>query len=153
MTSYRHVALLVPDLQEAEQFYSELFDMEVLFREGPLEPGGALAETWATLPRDATWDDAEAAGLTIGMVALQRGDVILPLFAAEPSGVQMYAIGLVMAAEEIAAVRARLPEDTLVETESDGWLAFLDRFGVRWQLSATRPFASAGQVSDTWLEL
>ncbi len=148
---YRHVALLVPELRAAEEFYVDLFGMAVLFREGPLEPGGPSAEVWGTLPDDRSWDDAEAAGLAIGLVALQRDDVILPLFAAEPTGVQAYAIGLVMDAAEIEAIRSRLPDDVTVETEGVGWLAFVDRFGVRWQLSDTAPFRSAGEREGRWL--
>lgn len=153
MTRYRHVALLVSDLRGAEEYYVALFGMEVLFREGPLEPGGPAAEVWGSLPPGANWDEAEAAGLEIGMVALQRDDFILPLFAADPSGAQTYAIGLIMEQDEIEAVRARLPEDALVETASEGWLAFVDRFGVRWQLSDTQPFRSAGDRDGIWLNV
>jgi hypothetical protein len=141
------------DLRAAEEHYVALFDMEVLFREGPLEPGGPNAELWGTLPPGCTWDDAEAAAVEIGMVALQRGDLILPLFAMAPSGLQTYAIGLVMEDDEIEAIRARLPDDAYVESEQDGWLAFVDRFGVRWQLSNRQPFRSAGERADLWLDV
>lgn len=153
MTRYRHVALLVSDLRRAEDYYVALFGMDVLFREGPVEPGGPAAELWGSLPPGTGWDEVEAAGLDIGMVALQRDDFILPLFSSEPTGAQTYAIGLVMERDEIEAVRARLPEDALVETESEGWLAFLDRFGVRWQLSDTQPFRSAGERDGIWLNV
>lgn len=148
MTSYRHVALLVGDLRPAEEYYADLFDMELVVREGPLEDG-----RWASLPDDAEWDDAKAAGLELGMVGLQRDEFILALFAVEPSGVQTYAIGLVMGEDEIEQVGRRLPEDASIEARSDEHLAFVDRYGVRWQLSTTRRFVGAGEREGLWLEI
>ena len=79
---FRHIALLAgDDLRGAEEYYRRLFDFEVVLREGPLEPGGPDAELWGQLPPDRTWDDAEKAGVEIGMVALERDEVILALFA------------------------------------------------------------------------
>jgi catechol 2,3-dioxygenase-like lactoylglutathione lyase family enzyme len=153
MTRYRHVALLVPNLREAEEWYATLFGMDVLFREGSLDPGDPHSDEWGTLPSGFTWDDAAAADVTIGMVALQRGDFVLPLFVAAPTGTQMYAIGLVMDRSEIDQVRGRLPEDALVESESEGWLAFVDRFGFRWQLTDSGGFRSAGETGGTWLDV
>jgi catechol 2,3-dioxygenase-like lactoylglutathione lyase family enzyme len=150
---YRHVALFVgDDLRGAEAYYARLFDMEVVLREGLLGPPGPDGEAWGQLPHDRTWDDAERAGVEIDMVALQRGDVILPLFAAEPSGERFYAIGLLMDADAVAAVGDRLDDETL-EDHRDGWLAFVDRYGVRWQLSATFPFVGAGDGAGIWLEV
>lgn len=148
VTSYRHVALLVGDLRLAEEYYADLFDMEIVVREGPLVDG-----RWASLPEDAGWDQAEAAGVALGMVGLQRDEVILALFAIEPSGVQTYAIGMVMDESEIEQVRRRLPEDASIEARSDTYLAFVDRFGVRWQLSTTRQFVGAGEREGLWLEI
>jgi hypothetical protein len=153
MTSYRHVALLVPDLRSAEEHYLALFEMEVLFREAPLEAGGPETERWGSLRPDVSWDDAESAGVEIGMVALQNDLFILPLFSAPPTGVQTYAIGLVMTRDEIEAVRNRLPDDATVESQADGWLAFVDRFGVRWQLSDSRPFRGAGERNGIWVDV
>lgn len=153
MTRYRHVALLVPDLRAAEEYYVDVFGMEVLFREGPLERGGLSAESWGTLPPDHGWDEAGSAGVEIGMVVLQRDDFILPLFASQPAGVQTYAIGLIMQRDEIEAVRTRLPGDASIETHSRGWLAFVDRFGVRWQLSDTAAFRSSGETRGVWRDV
>lgn len=148
MTSYRHVALLIGDLRSAEEYYEGLFDMDVVVREGKLEDG-----RWASLPENAGWDEAVAAGVELGMVGLQRDQFTLALFAVEPSGVQAYAIGLLMAEDEIGQVCSRLPEDTAIEASSDGYLAFVDRFGVRWQLGTTRRFVGAGVREGLWLEI
>jgi hypothetical protein len=151
---YRHIALLVgEDLRGAEEYYSHLFDMEVVLREGPLEPGGPDADAWGQLPEGKSWDDAVAAGVEIGFVALQRGDVILPLFAAEPTGERFYAIGFVTEPEEIAAVEDRLGNDEVVEGTGDGWLAFVDRYGTRWQLSEGFEFRGAGEIRGDWLDV
>ena len=148
VTSYSHVALLAGDLRPAEEHYAGLFDMEVVVREGPLKDG-----RWASLPDDAGWEEAEAAGVELGMVGLQRDEFILALFAAEPSGMQTYAIGLVMDKDEIEKVCRRLQGDTIVESSSIGYLAFIDRYGVRWQLSTTRWFVGAGEREGLWLEI
>ncbi len=155
MTSmrFRHIALFVgPRLRQAERYYADLFDMRVSIREAPVGGDGAEATDWAQLPPDQGWDDAEAAGAEIGMVVLERDDVILALFAAQADGRQFYAIGLVMEPDEIIDVRRRL-EDETVESSGEGWLAFVDRFGVRWQLSDTAPFLGAGMTSGRWLEI
>jgi catechol 2,3-dioxygenase-like lactoylglutathione lyase family enzyme len=145
---YRHVALLIgDDLRAAERYYARLFDLDVVLREGPLEPG---ASAWAQLPVDKTWDDAEAAGIEIGMVALARDDIIIALFASESTGEQLYAVGLLMTPAEIEEVATRL-DDEVVEDHGEGSLAFIDRMGVRWQVSARGPFRGAGEIHGRWL--
>lgn len=148
MTSYRHVALLVGDLRAAEDHYAELFDMELLFREGPLPDG-----RWASLSPHAGWDDVETAGVEIAMVALRRDEFVLALFAAEPSGLQTYALGLVMDQDEIEQVSRRLQGEAVVEARSEQALSFVDRFAVRWQLATTRAFTGAGEREGLWLEV
>jgi len=148
---YRHVALYAgSDLRAAEEYYARLFDLQVAVREAPVSPDGRDAAVWAQLPRDKDWDHAEAAGVAIGMVALEGGDVTLALFAGEPTGERFYALGLVMTAEEIESVAERLGEET-IEDHREGWLAFVDRYGVRWQLSTSGPFRGSGDSQGRWL--
>lgn len=52
-----HVAVRVNNLREAERFYSRLFGLAVAFWEAETSDG------WRTLPEDASWDDAQAAGI------------------------------------------------------------------------------------------
>ncbi len=47
------------------------------------------------------------------MVALRRDQFVLALFAAEPSGRQTYALGLVMDENEIEQVSRRLRADAV----------------------------------------
>lgn len=150
---FRHVALFVGgDLRRAESYYSRLFDMAVAVREGPLSGADPAGDDWGQLPTDRSWEDADAAGVDIGMVALQREDVVLALFAAEPTGAQCYAIGLVLEPDGIEEIADRLTEEA-VESREEGWLAFVDRYGMRWQLSATAPFLGSGVARGRWLDV
>ncbi len=150
---FRHVALMISDLRAAEDYYRAIFGMNVLFREAAMEPGGPHAEAWATLPPGSGWEEAEAAGISIGMVALQCDDVVLALLAAESTGEQIYTIGFTMNNEEMEGLRSRLPVETVIESEAEGWLAFVDRFGMRWQISTSAGFSSTGESRGRWLDL
>jgi hypothetical protein len=77
---------------------------------------------------------------------------VLALFADEPSGAQVYAIGLLMTGEQKAEVLDRLDGATPV-VDADGSATFVDPFGIRWQLSSERRFLGAGTLSDSWLEV
>ena len=95
-TSISHIALFVLNLQEAESFYQNIFDMELVGRE--VEKEGGL---WYTLPFDKGWEDAKAAGINLGMVALRKGEFVLALFKGlNPPG-QVFAIGLSATTEDI----------------------------------------------------
>ncbi|MGD9091830.1 MAG: hypothetical protein PVF74_03205 [Anaerolineales bacterium] len=59
MKSYlRHIALVVPNLREAEVYYQSLFQMELIGREAELDDN-----QWYTLPVGKSWEVAEAAGI------------------------------------------------------------------------------------------
>jgi catechol 2,3-dioxygenase-like lactoylglutathione lyase family enzyme len=149
MISVGHLALYVPNLRQAESFYQKLFNMELLMREAPLEDG-----PWYTLPFDKGWDDAEAAGIKIKMVALKREDFVLPLFEGRPVPREtVLEIGVVMPVEEIAATRDRWPESVaLVEHPLD--TMFRDPFGYTWHLwPEGEVFQSNGESRGRWLEV
>ena len=76
--SLRHIALVVPDLKAAEANYQPLFEMQLIGREAQLGDG-----LWYTLPFDKNWEDAEAAGIESGMLALRSGAFVLALFQGE----------------------------------------------------------------------
>ena len=147
--SLRHIALLVPDLRAAEEYYQAVFDMEVVGREALLEDG-----LWYTLPFDKGWDDAEAAAIDLGMLALRKGDFVLALLRGDVVFGQMYAVGLAMPAEEIAKVRVRLPYDTEVMEEGPTYLTFPDPYQIIWQISVPGDqFRTAGDFAGRWLRL
>lgn len=150
MTSIRHIALFVPELREAEAFYKTVFGLKILMREAQLDDS-----KWYTLPPDKGWDDAEAAGIDLVMVALKRDAFILALFQGKPHPeVTIMEIGISMAAEEIAAILDRLPEaGELVESQSDD-LMFIDPYGYRWHLWPVGvAFQSNGEGDGRWLEV
>ena len=77
-SSMRHIALVVPDLREAEAYYQSLFGMELIGREAELEDG-----LGHTLPFDKGWDDARGVGIELGMLALRKGELVLALFSGD----------------------------------------------------------------------
>jgi catechol 2,3-dioxygenase-like lactoylglutathione lyase family enzyme len=148
MSSLKHIALFVPNLRAAEQYYQTVFDMKLIGREALLKDG-----FWYTLPFDKGWDDAEAAGIGLGMLALQKDKFVLALFKAEFPHGQVYAIGLTMPAEEIARIRVRLQEDVEIGTDEPESLEFRDPYQIIWQISVTDEFSTAGVFANRWLQL
>jgi catechol 2,3-dioxygenase-like lactoylglutathione lyase family enzyme len=148
-TSIRHLALFVPDLQEAEGYYQSIFEMELVGREAMQNDG-----LWYSLPFDKGWVDAKAAGIELGMCGLRKGSFVLALFRGQPGGGQIYVIGLEMPAEQIARVRERLPQDTFILDAGPGSLSFLDPYQITWQISQPgREFRTAGDYAGRWLEI
>ena len=150
MTTFvRHIALVVPDLRAAESFYQSVFGMDLIGREAELADG-----QWYTLPFDKGWDDAQAAGIELGMLALRKDGLVLALFRGDASPGQVPFIGLTMPAAEIAGVRARLPSDAQILGSARGWLEFRDPYGIMWQVSAPGgEFETTGTWSGRWLVL
>jgi catechol 2,3-dioxygenase-like lactoylglutathione lyase family enzyme len=150
LSSYlRHIAMVVPDLREAEEYYRTLFGMELIGREAELEDG-----QWYTLPRNKDWDDAESAGIEIGMLALRTGDIVLAFFPGPESPGQVYAIGLAMDRQQVAGVRNRLPAEAEVLMDHPEQFNFRDRYGISWQLVPPgQEFLMNGDASGRWLQL
>lgn len=147
--SLRFIALVVSDLQAAEQFYKGVFEMEIIGREAMLDDG-----LWYTLPLDKGWKDAETADIELGMLALRKGNFVLVLFKGEAVEKQVYAVGLAMPAEEIVRVRTRLAEDAEVMEEGLTHLSFRDTYQINWQISVPGgEFRTAGDFADRWLQL
>lgn len=148
-TSIRHIALKVPDLQAAEEYYRSLLDMELIGREVELEDGN-----WYSLPPDKSWDDAENAGIQLGMTALRKGDIVLALFHGQVQLGQVFAIGLTLPIEEIANIRERLPDITELIKYEPRKLMFRDPYQITWQISVRGDeFKTTGNVTGRWLDL
>ena len=148
ITSVSHIALYVPDLQAAENFYKNLFDMELIGRE--VEKEGGL---WYTLPFDKGWDDAKTAGIDLGMSALRSGGLVLALFrGANPMG-QVFAIGLDATEDEIDAIQNRLPPGIVMEEFQPGRLEFFDPYNITWQIAIKPTFRTAGDFAKRWLDI
>jgi catechol 2,3-dioxygenase-like lactoylglutathione lyase family enzyme len=140
-----HVALRVTDVRDAEEYYRDLFGLEVAFREAPTEAG------WATLPDGADWEESPA---ELQLTMLFRDGFRLALERADhvaPKG-QLSHIGLQVDAEELDALRRHVG----AVVDNDRALVFDDRFGVRWELNTfayDEPRAlSTGARTGRWLE-
>ena len=150
LASYlRHIALFVSDLREAEEYYQSLFGMELIGREDELEDG-----EWYTLPADKGWEDAEEAGIELGMLALRKGGVVLAFFPGpDPSG-QVLAIGIAMPQAQITEMRNQLPPDAEVIVDQSAQFNFRDRYGILWQVVPPGDeFLMNGDSAGRWLEL
>ncbi len=109
---------------------------------------------WYTLPFDKSWEDAEAAGVELGMVALRKGAFVLALIQGQATQGQVFAIGLCLSGEEIAWVRDHLPKDVQLLEHSANVLAFRDRYQITWQISILgNEFRTAGDFADRWLNI
>jgi hypothetical protein len=147
--SLSFIALFVADLRQAEHYYRMVFDMALIGREAE-QPDGL----WYTLPSDKSWDDAEAAGIELGMLALRKDDFVLALFrGAAPAG-QVNVIGLSMPLAELAGIRVRLPDGTPVGEAAPDRLEFRDPYQITWQISLPgEEFRTAGDYAGRWLKL
>lgn len=146
---FRHLALYVNDLRRAETFYRGVFAMEVLFREVETPEG-----EWYTLRPDEGWEEAEAVGVDIAMVALQRDDFTLAVFHGEPQPGTVVEIGITVALDEVEEIERRLPEDATRIRHEHGEVYFADPFGFRWNVTPTGTrFVSNAEIDGRWLEL
>lgn len=128
-----HLVLLVPDVPEAEEFYAELFDADVLFREGALdgEPG--------TLPEGVEWTDALSSGVDPYMSFLGRGEFYLALAGADRDGDagRLDHVALAVDDEALESIAGRARElGCSVDRNADHQLFVDDRYDVRWELNA-----------------
>jgi catechol 2,3-dioxygenase-like lactoylglutathione lyase family enzyme len=147
--SLRHIALFVPDLRTAEHYYQSIFDMKLIGREAELADG-----LWYTLPFDKGWDEADAAGIKLDMLALRKDEIGFALFRGDAPPGQVNVIGLRMPMEEIARVRARLPGDTQVLEDEPDYLEFRDPYQITWQIMLPESkFSTAGDIANRWLKL
>ena len=143
------IALFVPDLKQAEAYYRELFEMEVITRETMQNDG-----EWYAVPPGKNWSDLEQAGVGLIMLALRRDDFVLALFQGDPMMGQIFAIGLSMTTEEMAAIKARIPANDIVQYEAGQMLQFRDEHNIFWQIyAAPYRFQSMGETTGRWLDL
>src|SRR5215471_19704827 len=102
--AFTHIALFVTPLRQAEEFYRALFALDVAFREAE------TADGWYTLPPDASWDDAEAAGISLGLCSLHRDAFTLALEeGASSSGGRLSHVGVQVDEEDLERLRTMAP--------------------------------------------
>lgn len=136
-----HVVLRVPTLPDAEEFYRELLDLDVLFREGTKDG------TFGKVPDDLDWPAAIAAGVEPSMSFLGRDEFALALAAeddekdakADPEMGRLDHLALSLDAEDRDEIRDRAADlDCEYETHSHA-VFVTDRYGVEWELNASSP--------------
>ena len=143
------LAIIVPDLREAEEYYCELFDMKIITRETMQVDG-----VWYAVPYDKGWTDLDKAGIGLNMLALRRDDFVLAMFQATPVIGQIFAIGLSMTPAEIAIIFERVPKQDVVQYDEGAMLQFRDKYSFFWQIYASPyEFKSMGETTGQWLAL
>jgi hypothetical protein len=148
------VAIRVKGLREAERYYGGLFGLEVAFREAETVDG------WRTLPEDAAWEEADAAGISLSMCVLSRDDFRLALEedpTVAPHGVLDH-VGLLVEPEDLEGLRTRAEElDAVIALQRDTLLIVDDRYGVRWEITTIvredPRSESSGAARGLWLDL
>jgi catechol 2,3-dioxygenase-like lactoylglutathione lyase family enzyme len=128
-----HLVVLVDDVPDGESFYQDLFDMDVLFREGGLdgEPG--------TVPEDIGWEEAVSNGVTPYMSFLGRDEFYLAVATAdrEATGRRVDHVALAVdddAFEEISDSAEQL--GCPVEQNAPHHRIIQDQFGMEWELNS-----------------
>lgn len=151
--AFTHIALIVTPLRQAEAFYQTLFALEVAFREAE------AADGWDTLPPDASWGDAEAAGISLGLCSLHRDAFTLALEdGAGSEGGRLSHVGVQVDTQELERLRAVAPTlGCQVVQDGTAILVFDDPYGVRWELT-TISFndprrLSTGARKGRWIDL
>jgi catechol 2,3-dioxygenase-like lactoylglutathione lyase family enzyme len=143
----KYIALHVPDLRAAESFYRDAFGIELLFRESHDEHG-----TWHTLRAGLGWDDADARGIGVDMVAVGRNGFVLALFRGAPARGTLYEVSLGVEPAELEALQARTAELATVVESRPELLRFDDPFGFRWVVQrADTSFRSSGEIAGRWV--
>ena len=150
-----HVALQVRRLQEAEVYYGTLFGAEVAYREARV--GGE----WRTLPPEASWPDATAAGIELEMCLLERDAFVLALIVDPGTGPGSLLDHIGVRVENEAALdHIRSLTGLLgcrIKRDSASSLQFVDKYGVHWEIGL--PVAGAqrdrgsGATAGRWIEL
>lgn len=144
--SVSHIALFVPNLQEAEKYYMNLFDMELIGREIENENG-----LWSTLPFNKGWEDAIASGIDLDMTALRKGNFVLALFRGTNPPGQVNVIGLNATKEEIKTIHKKLSPDIESEEFQADRLEFIDLYRITWQIAIDPVFRTSGDFTNRWI--
>jgi catechol 2,3-dioxygenase-like lactoylglutathione lyase family enzyme len=126
-----HIALTVESLRQAENFYTRLFGLQVLYREGSTGDG------WRQCPSDWVWEQALQSELSPERTCLGCDELRLMLLLKSseytPEGRIDY-VCLRLKPEEACQLvqKAKQMGCEIEKTSTD--TAILDPYGVRWRL-------------------
>lgn len=146
-----HAAIQVPDMIEAENFYTALFDTGVEFRETTING------VWHTLASHLDWKTAEEAGYQPKMSFIRKDEFFLALEldnteSAEPTG--KYHLGLEMNEKELQSFIERAEETScsIIGKTPTGTL-IEDIYGYEWDVNTTWRPRSTGESTGNWIDL
>ncbi|ELY85107.1 hypothetical protein C484_21127 [Natrialba taiwanensis DSM 12281] len=126
--------LLVSDIPHGEAFYEELFDMEVLFREGILD--GEVG----TVPEHIDWEDALLKGVTPTMSFLGRDEFFLAVAGVESEVTDRRVDHIALAVDEVTFESVTNRAEKLgcpVERNAPHHRTFEDNQGFEWEINAS----------------
>jgi len=123
-----HLALTVPSVPNAEEYYASLLGLDLVYRDICVEG------EWFGLPRHADWLAADGATARISVLA--RGALVLVLSdgatSSPPGGCE---VGLRVTLADLNDLRIRVAEHGVDFSENAaGQMRFVDRLGVRWHV-------------------
>lgn len=140
-----HIVVRAADVPEAETFYRELFDMEVLFREG------SRNGTPGTIPEHTEWGEAIAKGVTPRMAFLGRDDFYLAVATGDDVTTSGRVDHVALAVDDpmFESITDRAEAcGCEVERNASHHRTIRDRLGIEWELNAKpRP---PGPAFDTF---
>lgn len=143
--SMTHIALTVPDVPAAEEYYRSLLGLAIAFRDV------AINGEWYGLRPGTDWRAAD--GYTAARSTLSNGALVIAIEQGDAcSSGRLQHIGLRLTLEDLTSLRIRAFEhETVVEKNDAGLLTFRDRYGIRWEagLAAFDEPASLGAGART----
>lgn len=146
-----HAAIQVPDLIEAEEFYTTLFDTTVEFRETTIDG------EWYTLTKGFDRKAATEAGYQPKMSFIAKDELFLALDLTDDElaseATQKYHLGLEMTPGELKALIERAKETSCsILRESETGALIEDIFGNEWDVDTDWQPRSTGDSTGNWIE-
>lgn len=152
-----HVAIRVSDLIDAEEFYTELFNTNVNYRQTLIDG------EWHTLADGIDWTEANEAGYEPRMSFIVRDDFFLALSGPDEdwpdqSKKEDYHIGLQMSEAEFEELIQRVEQtncNILHQGTQRGhsYALIEDIYGYEWDVTVSWSTEHSGTPSGPWIEL
>lgn len=151
-----HVAIRVPDLITAEEFYTKLFDTDVNYRQTLIDG------EWHTLADGIDWTEAKKAGYEPRMSFITKDEFFLALVGPDEKVAdlpkQEYHIGLQMNNNDFKTFihQAEMAGcEVLHQGDHQGHNHALieDVYGYEWDVTVAWSTERSGTPSGPWIEL
>jgi catechol 2,3-dioxygenase-like lactoylglutathione lyase family enzyme len=129
-----HLVLPVNSVPDGEQFYRDLFDMEVLFREGTLNDNRGI------VPENMSWEDAIAANVTPYRSVLRRDDLVLAVAETTTDSFtrrfDQIALAVDRSDAESVAERASEAGCSVSRPNATHQIFIEDLYNIKWELNS-----------------